>query len=49
MVGSNVMLTPKGLLVSRRVSRIAVRKASGEGWLSAVNMPRCIDKLDERA
>jgi len=33
------MFTPKGFEVSLRVSRIAVRKASGEGCESAVRMP----------
>jgi len=33
------MFTPKGFEVSLRVSRIAVRRASGEGCESAVRMP----------
>lgn len=39
MLGKSVILTPKGLDVSLRVSRIAVRKASGDGWVSAVKIP----------
>lgn len=34
------MFTPKGLSVSLRVSRIAWRRASGEGCESAVSIPR---------
>lgn len=39
MVGSRVMLTPNGFDVSLRVSRIASRKAFGEGWVRAVRIP----------
>lgn len=39
MVGSRVMFTPKGLEVSLRVSRMARRRASGLGWVRAVNIP----------
>ena len=39
MLGKSVIFTPKGLDVSFRVSRMAVRRASGEGWVSAVRIP----------
>ena len=39
MLGSKVMLTPKGLGVNLRVSLIASRNASGFGCVSAVRTP----------
>lgn len=39
MVGSRVMLTPNGLEVSLRVSRMASRSAEGLGWVKAVRIP----------
>lgn len=39
MLGRRVMLTPKGFEVRLRVSRMASRRASGEGWVRAVRMP----------
>lgn len=34
-----MMFTPKGFEVSFRVSRMAARRASGLGWVSAVRIP----------
>lgn len=39
MVGSNVRLTPKGWSVAALVSRMAMRNASGLGWVRAVRIP----------
>jgi hypothetical protein len=39
MVGSKVIFTANFLFVSFRVSLIASRKASGDGWVSAVRVP----------
>lgn len=44
MLGKSVMFTPKGLEVRARVSRMAVRRAAGEGWVRAVRMP--VDDAD---
>jgi len=49
MLGRRVMLTPKGFEVSFLVSRMASRKASGEGWVRAVRTPeelgiRCLSR-----
>lgn len=39
MLGSNVIFTPNGFDVIFRVSRMAVRRASGEGCVRAVKIP----------
>jgi hypothetical protein len=39
MLGNIVMFTPKGFEVKLRVSRMAVRSASGDGCVRAVRMP----------
>ena len=46
MLGSRVMFTPKGFEVSLRVSRMAWRSASGDGWVSAVRIPEVIGMSD---
>lgn len=40
------MLTPNGLDVSFRVSRMASRNASGLGWVSAVKIPKGASHID---
>ena len=39
MLGKRVMFTPKLFFVSFRVSRMAVRSASGDGCVNAVRTP----------
>ena len=39
------MFTPNGFEVSVRVSRIAARSASGDGWVNAVSRPAIYDEL----
>ena len=39
------MFTPNGFEVSVRVSRIAARSASGDGWLNAVSIPAIYGEL----
>lgn len=39
------MFTPNGFEVSVRVSRIAARSASGEGWVNAVSRPAIYGEL----
>ena len=45
MLGRRVMFTPNGFEVSVRVSRIAARSASGDGWVNAVSRPAIYGEL----
>ena len=40
------MFTPNGFEVSVRVSRIAARSASGDGWVNAVSKPAIYGELN---
>ena len=45
MLGRRVMFTPNGFEVNVRVSRIAARSASGDGWVNAVSRPAIYGEL----